>query len=154
MPDARTVDKSRGRLEIRELWLVAAEELESYLAQEWGWIAVQQVGWLRRRQQRRPGEPWLEEEVTVVTSLAPQQASPLAVLHLARQHWSIENQVHWVRDVSFSEDRRHGRAIAQMLAWARNMAITILRQHRFRFVPDGWRFASANLGLVLLWLTG
>ncbi len=149
-----TSEKSRGRLEVRELWLVPALELESYLAQEWGWVAVRQVGWLRRRQQRHPTGPWQEEEVTVVTSLSPQQASALEVLQLVRRHWSIENQVHWVRDVSFSEDRRHGRAIGQMLAWARNMAITMLRQHRFRLIPDGWRFASANLGLLLLWLTG
>lgn len=139
---------------MRELWLVPARELGPYLAQEWGWVGVQQVGWLRRRQQRRLGDPWQEEEVTVVTSLSPREASASDVLHLMRQHWSIENQVHWVRDVSFNEDRRHGRAIGQMLAWARNMAITILRQHWFRFIPDGFRFASANPGLVLLWLTG
>lgn len=153
-PDVRTVDKSRGRLEVRELWLRPADELGPYLAQEWGWTGVQQVGWLRRRQQRRPGEPWLEEDVTIISSLSPAEAPPEVMLSLVRQHWCIENRVHWVRDVSFSEDQRHGRAIGPMLAWARNLALTLFRQHGFQFVPDGWRFASANLGLVLLWLTG
>jgi hypothetical protein len=35
-PDAQTVEKSRGRLKIRELWVVAADELGPYLADEWG----------------------------------------------------------------------------------------------------------------------
>ena len=153
-PDARTVEKSRGRLEIRELWLVPADELQPYLCETWGWQGVQQVGWLRRRQQRHCGEPWQEQEVTIVTSLAVEQAAAADVLHLTRQHWSIENKVHWVRDVSFNEDRRHARSFGVMMAWARNLALTLLRGHGFRFVPDGWRFASANLGLVLQWLTG
>src|SRR5512138_3168366 len=46
--DARTVEKSRGRLEIREVWVVAADELEAYLAEEWGWQGVRQLGWIRR----------------------------------------------------------------------------------------------------------
>lgn len=92
--------------------------------------------------------------MTIITSLSAQQASADEVLHLARQHWSIENKVHWVRDVSFNEDRRHARSFGVMLAWTRNVALALLRGHGFRFVPDGWRFASANLGLVLLWLTG
>ena len=35
--DARTREKSRGRLEERELWMTSAQELTAYLAREWGW---------------------------------------------------------------------------------------------------------------------
>jgi hypothetical protein len=35
--DASTREKSRGRLEERELWVTSARELTTYLAREWGW---------------------------------------------------------------------------------------------------------------------
>ena len=151
--DARTQEKSRGRLEERELWVASAQELTAYLAREWGWWHVQQVGWIRRRQRRRPTQAWQEQELTFVTSLAPAQASPQDLLRLLRQHWLIENRLHYVRDVSYGEDRLHARHIAQALAWARNLAISLIRQHGFKYLPDGWRFASAHPQVVLRWLT-
>lgn len=151
--DASTREKSRGRLEERELWVTSARDLTTYLAREWGWWHVQQVGWVRRRQRRRPTQAWQEQELTFVTSLTPAQANPQTLLQLLRQHWLIENQVHYVRDVSYGEDRLHARKTAQILAWARNLAMSILRCHHFKYIPDGWRFASANPQAVLRWLT-
>ncbi len=93
-PSAQTIEKSRGRMELRELWLVGAAELGPYLANVWGWQAVRQVGWVRRWRQVRREAPWTEEWVTVVTSLAPAAATPEDILRLVRQHWVIENRVH------------------------------------------------------------
>jgi predicted transposase YbfD/YdcC len=42
--------------------------------------------------------------VYAVTSLAHAQASPARLADLLRGHWSIENGLHWVRDVTFAED--------------------------------------------------
>ena len=50
-PAAHTVEKSRGRLEMRELWLVPAQDLGSCLADVWKWHDVQQIGWVRRCRQ-------------------------------------------------------------------------------------------------------
>jgi hypothetical protein len=44
----QTVEKSRGRIEIRELWVVAADDLGTYLAAAWGWQGVEQIAWVRR----------------------------------------------------------------------------------------------------------
>ena len=60
----------------------------------------------------------------------PQQASPLHFLTLVRGHWGIENRSHYVRDVSFQEDRsrlRSGSA-PQMMAALRNLAITLIHR--------------------------
>ena len=49
---------------------------------------------------------------------------------LIRQHWSIENQCHWVLDVTFGEDRcrvRKGNA-AQNLAMLRKVCLSLLKQ--------------------------
>ena len=49
------------------------------------------------------------ERAYAITTLTPEQAGPARLLKLWRGHWSIENQVHWVRDVTFDEDRRQVR---------------------------------------------
>jgi hypothetical protein len=64
----------------------------------------------------------------------------------------IENQVHYVRDVSYSEDRLHGRLRAHMLAWVRNTAISLFRWRGFRYIPDGRRWASAHRDVTVRWL--
>jgi predicted transposase YbfD/YdcC len=52
------------------------------------------------------------------------------VLPATRQHWRVENQLHWVLDVAFSEDQsltRQGYA-AENLATARQIALNLLKQ--------------------------
>jgi predicted transposase YbfD/YdcC len=61
-------------------------------------------------------------------------ASGNAVMYLnaTRQHWSIENSLHWVLDVAFREDdsrirKGHG---AENFAILRPMALNLLKQER------------------------
>ncbi len=71
------------------------------------------------------------EVVYLITTLAPSKASPARLLELNRGHWSIENRTHYVRDVSFKEDRsrlRSGNA-PQLLTAFRNLTITLI--HHF-----------------------
>ena len=44
-------------------------------------------------------------------------------------HWGIENRVHWVRDVTFDEDRSQVRtgSAPQIMAALRNLTISALR---------------------------
>jgi len=151
--DACTVEKSRGRLEIREAWVVAAGELETYLAEEWGWQGVRQLGWVRRWRKRRPSELWSVEQVTIVSSRRPEQATAAHLLSQVRGHWTIENRVHWVRDMSFHEDRLHGRAIGGVLAWLRNIAINLIRRvWPGSFIPDACSRLSVDPRVALRWL--
>ncbi len=129
-----------------------ARELGPYLADVWGWQDVRQVGWVRRRRQVRRDAPWSEQWVTIVTSLAPTTALPDEILRLVREHWVIENRVHYVRDGSYNEDRSHGRQRGYMLAWVRNTAISLLRWRGFRYIPDGWRWTSAHPEATIRWL--
>lgn len=64
-----------------------------------------------------------------VTSLTAAEASPADLLAYVRSHWTIENRVHWVRDVTFGEDAsrvRTGNA-PRVMATFRNLAISLLR---------------------------
>ena len=69
------------------------------------------------------------EVVFGVTSLAPGKANPAQLLALNRHHWGIENKLHYVRDVTFDEDRSRVRKHAgpHVMASLRNLAISLLR---------------------------
>ena len=69
------------------------------------------------------------ETAYAVTSISPDQADAAQLLHWWRNHWHIENRLHWVRDTVFREDGdrvRHPGA-GQLLAAFRNAAINVLR---------------------------
>src|SRR5260221_12819508 len=70
-----------------------------------------------------------EEVVMGVTSLAPERADATRLLALGRGHWQIENKSHWVRDVTFYEDRSQVRCgnIPQGMAGLCNTVIWLMR---------------------------
>jgi len=45
-----------------------------------------------------------EEVVYGLTALSPAQASAEDLLAYVREHWAIENRLHWRRDVTLRED--------------------------------------------------
>ncbi len=64
-----------------------------------------------------------------VTSLTKAKAGPPGLAGHVRGHWGIENRVHWVRDVTYDEDRSQLRTASapRALATLRNVAISLLR---------------------------
>lgn len=69
------------------------------------------------------------ETVYAICSVAFEQAPPKLIASWLRRHWGIENSVHWVRDVSYDEDRstvRTGTA-PQTMAALRNTAMNLHR---------------------------
>jgi len=58
-----------------------------------------------------------------------------------RGHWSIENKLHWVRDVTFDEDRCQIRtgAAPQVMAALRNTVIGLLRLRGLRNIAAALR---------------
>lgn len=95
---AQTCEKGHGRLQWRDL--IASTELNEFLAQSWHGVA--QVFCLRRRVEK----PLVctQEFVYGLTSLTPTQADSHRLLELIRDHWAIENRLHWRRDVTLGED--------------------------------------------------
>lgn len=82
----------------------------------------------RDRTDHRTGSK-TREQVFEITSLTPEHASPAQIAALIRGHWGIENKVHWVKDVTYDEDRsqiRTGNA-PRIMAAMRNLAISIHR---------------------------
>jgi predicted transposase YbfD/YdcC len=70
-------------------------------------------------------------EITyAMTSLAPGSAAARTVLGLSRGHWGIENKTHYVRDVTFDEDRSQVRTGAEprLMAAVRNLGLALLHR--------------------------
>jgi len=65
-----------------------------------------------------------------VTSLGSARAGAAVLGRNVREHWGIENKVHWTRDWVYDEDRhqmRAGTSTARALATLRNLAMSLLR---------------------------
>jgi predicted transposase YbfD/YdcC len=119
----RTVDIGHGRIETRNL--TTSEALVGYST----WPGLAQVFEVGRHVLIQKTGQERVEVVYGVTSLTSERVTPGRVLDLVRGHWSIENKSHWVRDVTFDEDRSQVRcgSIPQVMAALRNTAIGLLR---------------------------
>lgn len=79
-----------------------------------------------------------------LTSLPPAVASPHRLLQLVRSHWTIVNRLHYVRDVTFDEDRcpiRTGSG-PRVAATLRSLVIALLRACRFPNIAAALRTLS------------
>lgn len=132
--EVTTISKGHGRLETRHLTCTA--DLDDYLT----WPGVQQV--LRRECERidlKRGT--VSQAVTyALTSVASGDATPLELGGWWRGHWTIENRVHYVRDVSMGEDahQMHTGNAPLVLAALRNALLKLLR-------GAGWTNIAAGL---------
>jgi predicted transposase YbfD/YdcC len=105
--------------------LKASTLLEGYS----DWPGLKQVLQLERVVSDKSGQKVSRETAYAITSLSAQRARPEQLIKLWREHWHIENWLHWVRDVTFDEDRSQVRAghIPQVMAAFRNAAISVMR---------------------------
>jgi predicted transposase YbfD/YdcC len=127
--------------------LHASTLLEGYTS----WPGLRQVLKLERVvSHKRTGEV-RRETAYAITSLGPEQASPRELIKLWREHWHIENKLHWVRDVTFDEDRSQVRAghIAQVMAAFRNAAISLMRSLGVTNIAAACRRYAAQPALAL-----
>jgi predicted transposase YbfD/YdcC len=111
--------KAHDRVEGRSAIVVAAHGMDFP-----GLVAVARVETYRKT----AGKP---EPVIVRWFLLSTMVSAETMLAIARAHWGIENQLHWVLDVDFDEDRARSRKdnAPQNLAIIRKLALNIIRHH-------------------------
>lgn len=137
---AQTIDHAHGRTEYR--YLTASSQLNTYL----DWPHLGQVFRVQRVVKHHQTGKVRYEVLFGVTSLTTDQITPATLLHYVRQHWHIENRLHYVRDVTFREDActiRHTKR-QRLLASLNNLVIGLLRQTNFRYLPEARRYFSAN----------
>lgn len=91
------------------------------------WPGLAQVCRIERR--REIAGKASSEVVYALTSLTREKADPATLLALVRQHWAIENQLHWRRDVTLREDHSRVRSgtAPQALAALRNTTLRLVK---------------------------
>jgi predicted transposase YbfD/YdcC len=117
---ATTVDKGHGRIERRTI------RTTTILTLSQKWPGLKQAFELTRVRTIR-GVTTVEV-VHGITSLSAQEADAGKLLAIVRDHWHIENSLHYLRDVTLREDAcrvRRGSA-PQVLAALRNAIVHLL----------------------------
>jgi predicted transposase YbfD/YdcC len=105
----------------------------------------------------RKGNRWAKKAVKsavavfVITSMDAREAGPEHLSGYVRGHWTIENKVHWVRDVTFREDSSRVRTgpRPRIMATLRNLAIGLIRQAGYRKIAATIRRIKHDTGLLL-----
>lgn len=117
----QTIEKGHGRIETRQV--AVSRECVAHL----NWPGAAQVCRIERTRERAGT---ISHEIAyAITSLPSEKANPDTLLALWRDHWLIENRLHWRRDVTLREDHSPIRSGASPRAMAalRNTLLNIVR---------------------------
>ncbi len=119
-----SVDAGHGRIELRRSRVADASWLAERHPQ---WAALRSIAEITRVQMDKKTGAVSKETRFYIASLPP---DPAQLLSAARQHWSIENNLHWTLDVTFREDECRIRKdhSAENLATLRHAALNILKR--------------------------
>lgn len=129
------IEKGHGRLETRSIRVAKA-------VKRFNFPAAKQVAEITRV--RTVKNETSVEVAYIITSLSLKRAAPEKLLELNRKHWHVENKLHYVKDVSYNEDRRYHRKNPAIFSAFRNLALNIFRLLGKAFVPTYQRFFVMN----------
>jgi predicted transposase YbfD/YdcC len=123
----KTVSKGHGRIETRECWAIDQEDYLRQIRKHEQWKGLKSVVCVISH--RQIGDQ-IETQTRYFISSLPADAK--LILKSKRNHWKIENQVHWVLDIAFREDesrvrKEHG---AENLAVLRHIALNLLKNEK------------------------
>ena len=121
--DAR-VEAGHHRGETRRLWCVPVAQLRDLYQRE-QWAGLKTVVMVERTRRL-----WNKTTHEVHFYLSSLEADAVKIGRAIRQHWGIENQLHWTLDVTFGEDssRVRRRSGPENLGLLRRLALNALNQ--------------------------
>jgi len=122
---AKRVSEGHDRHEIRQCWVVQQPEYRAYLRREQEWAKLTSLVKLLTVRQTA-----CKSEVTIRYFISSWDTSAQTFLKAIREHWQIENSLHWVLDIAFREDDSRIRKdhAPQNMALLRHMALNLLKQ--------------------------
>jgi predicted transposase YbfD/YdcC len=150
---AETWDKGHGRVEHRQI--TCSPDLNDWFSKQWE--GIEQVFRLERTVRLLKTNQMRHEVVYGLSSLSMRQAPPARMLSLIRDHWAIENKLHYRRDVSLGEDGCQTRTgpVPGLLAQLNSTVLSLMDRAGERLVARQMRYFDAHLEQALaLVLTG
>ena len=132
-------------MEIRKIW--TSTTINDYV----DFPYCGQVACLKRYREEIKSGKIQNETVYLITSLSQDDADGQRLLSLIRGHWGIENKSHYVRDVTFDEDRSKVRKKngPEIMANLRNLCIGIMRLKGIKNIAQGTRDFMLNPKLAI-----
>lgn len=131
-------ENKRKRNITTEVTITNDKQVCFYLEKEHGFVGIQTVGILKRKGTRISKDGTKTEIDETVCFVSSRKLSAKEGAKLLRNHWCIENNLHWVKDFVFLEDRqtlRKGNA-PQVMSFLRSMCISINNLLQFQSISD------------------
>lgn len=121
-------DKGHGRIETRECFV--CNDVQWLRDMHPRWETINSI--IKIDSQREIKEQVSRESRYYVSSI--ENVTPQMALKSIRQHWGIENTLHWTLDMSFNEDysRIRKENAPQIMAIIRHIALNMLQAHKPR----------------------
>ena len=138
-----TIQTNCGHGRVEKRALLCTYDLPRFFT---GFAGVRQVFRLERHVVHKRTGKVSREVVYGMTSLSRLGADAKTLLKLVRGHWTIENRVHYVRDVTLGEDASQVRVgnVPHVMAAFRNAAIAVLRRGSCTNIAAARRYLAAN----------
>lgn len=128
LSDHADFNKGHGRLETREC--IVCNDVQWLRDSHPHWKTIQSIIQINSIRELKDKSKSTKEARFYVSSL--KNPSPQTALTAIRQHWGIENSLHWVLDMSFNEDysRIRKENAPQVMAIIRHIALNLLQRYK------------------------
>jgi predicted transposase YbfD/YdcC len=131
------LEHNKGRTERREVWV---SDVTAQMSEHWA--GLKQVIKVQR---------WVKEKHNIRSEnayyISSQIINAQSFCRGIRNHWSIENGLHWVKDVTFKEDSSKIKTAnaPQNTSVFRNIAINLFRTNEYKNMAQAQRLVANDI---------
>ena len=121
------------------VWAVSISQVPN-LSKRKKWKGFKTIVMVRRKRNL-----WNDETDKLSYYISSLEADAALIAHSIRSHWTVENSLHWVLDVTFKEDQSRSRMGhgPENMALLRRLCVNLLKRHPSKDSIKTKRFRAA-----------